>query len=164
MKITIILLTLVTLLGWSENANQLEDKDRRGLPSEAVVIPISSIETESFFSVTMNSPDSLTTGEEFKSQATLTNITDKGYQLEYGNNLFSFFVYDETGKQINPIKKPAILNEKYFKSKETMVEQFSYRLDRPGIYYIEAVAEFIIIEGDEYQLNLGKHKLIVSQL
>lgn len=100
--------------------------------------------------------------EELIARATLTNITDTEYHLEYGNKIVNFFLYDETGKQINSLKTPAILNEKYIKSKETIVEQFNYHFDGPGIYYIEAVAEFKIKDGNEYTLNLGKNKLTVK--
>lgn len=119
-------------------------------------------EKKSPFSVKIEATETVSLNEELIATATLVNTTDSNYTFKYGSSIFRFYVYDENGKKINTLIRSALMIETTIKGHESREEQFRYRFSKPGVYYLEAVADITATDEEFYQLPSAREKVTVQ--
>ncbi|WP_373232072.1 hypothetical protein [Cohnella sp.] len=118
---------------------------------------------ESSFSATITAPNSSKVNKDLVMGASLKNVSTEDYELTHAGGVFYFSVKDSQGKNVNQfvMTLPAIRSN--LKSQDELREQYSHKLDTPGVYEISAIAKFSIgDEKKEYIINTNTMKVEVK--
>ena len=99
------------------------------------------------FSVGITVQQKIGSGEEFLIKAQIKNKTANKLTITRGEKSFRYMILDSSGKRINSLMRKSIGINHQFPSKEYIVEEYRYKINRPGTYYISAIAEFTVNDG-----------------
>ncbi|WP_147433506.1 hypothetical protein [Paenibacillus ginsengarvi] len=114
------------------------------------------------FSVKIESVDSIGINEELSVVAVIRNTTDQTHMIQHGITVFKFLVFDINGKLLNTSKRPSVMKDTTVEASGTIEEKFSYIFKEPGIYYVEAIADISVSNGEPYQLTTDKKKVTIK--
>lgn len=162
-------LILLTLLGLSAcnpfpPASQASAMDPPPLPMEPIVQTSNSDIKD--FSVSIFAPKQIKSNEEFTVEAALTNLTDESYKIQHASGIFYFSIKDNNGKVMNSFVMPMKGVMRSLNGKATIAEQYTYKLEKPGLYEVFATGKFMIGEGEQqkaYELETPMAQIEVIQ-
>jgi hypothetical protein len=99
--------------------------------------------TESF-TAQVTVPQKLKTNKEFTIKADFQVKTKQKITITSGTKMFVFLIKDRDGKRINSYGIKDVGRAWTFSGKETILEEYKYKIKEPGIYVISAVTEFTV--------------------
>ncbi|OPG98724.1 hypothetical protein B2I21_10360 [Chryseobacterium mucoviscidosis] len=102
---------------------------------------------DSLFSVNISAPKKVRVNEMFTAIGNFDVKSKQKLQIASREKVFTFFVKDRSGRQINSsfVSDAGIIRE--ISRKTTIPEEFNYKIKEPGSYEISAVAEFTITKS-----------------
>ena len=118
---------------------------------------------EEGFEAALSAPREVKAGEAFVIRAALVNEAEHDTVIQHASGIFSFTIKDSSGKPINTFVMADLGIRRPLKAKETVSEEYRYKLDKPGRYEVSAVAKFTVPEGNrEKEIELGTNLAIVE--
>lgn len=118
------------------------------------------------FTVTITLPQQIPVNEPFIITAQLINNVDEAFAMESRKDIFYYLIQDHEGRLINTIVLPEMAVHRTFSGSTAITEQYTYKINEPGIYEVTAVAEFTV-EADgskkEHEINTEQRRLEVIQ-
>lgn len=126
---------------------------------------MTSIE-KGLFSVQISLPKKVGINEEFTVKADFKIETEQKFSITSRNQLFVYLIKDSSGKQINSyaVTDGGVTRDL---SGETVIsENYKYKIKKPGIYEISAVAEFTVNKdgsSKSYTIETDHKKIEVTE-
>lgn len=100
------------------------------------------------FTATISVPNQIKSNEEFVVEATLKNLSDNNLTILHASGVFYFSIKDSNGKGVNTFAMGDVGIYRPFQGKGMIIEQYIYKLEKPGYYEVSALAKFSVREGD----------------
>jgi hypothetical protein len=99
------------------------------------------------FSAVLSLPQKAKVYEVFTMKAELKKQTTQKITIQSRQKMFTFLIKDRSGKQINSyaIKDSGLA--RVISGKAVIPESYEYKIKKPGIYEVSAIAEFSVIEN-----------------
>lgn len=151
-SLLLILLFLLLLLN-KFNSNNVSNDEEGTEPSQK----------EFRVNLTLSEGKDFQINEVFNIVATLENNSDYSIDIEHDQQIFEFFIANEQDKVINSSVKLPVLKTKKIQSKQTISEQYPYKIIHPGQYTVWAVAKFKSVKDNKKEdIEIYTEKLTIT--
>lgn len=121
----------------------------------------------SLFSVSISVPQKVKVNEDFTINADFKLESDLDMSITSGDHIFTYIIQDVNGKKMNSYAKVDIGINQTISGGTIISEEYKYKIVEPGIYYVSAVAEFMVYEDNKnelYMIETDQKKIEVVDL
>ncbi|OPA78736.1 hypothetical protein BVG16_12895 [Paenibacillus selenitireducens] len=148
-KLMIIILALLGLVACDKSSQSEEQITvNRDIPKDQAVITTVPAPEEDPFLASISVPNQIKSNEEFVIKATLKNLSDNDLTILHASGVFYLSIKDTNGKGVNTFVMAEVGKYHLIQGKGMITEQYVYKIEKPGVYEVSAIARFSNDEGD----------------
>jgi hypothetical protein len=121
-----------------------------------IQFPMPDVSENEQIAISVSAPEQVKVNEAFSIKGSFENKTDQQLKIMSGNSLFYYHIKDKSGKRINNILRLDVARYHTMSGSSTTKEEYLYKIKKPGVYKIVAIAEFTVLvdklSGNNYKL------------
>lgn len=147
MRLIIIVIALLGLVACSQSSQSEEQITvNRSIPKDEVDKTTVPAPEKVPFIAKVSAPNQIKSNQEFVVEATLTNLSDNDLTIQHASGVFYFSIKDSNGKGVNTFAMAMVGIVRTFQGNGSIIERYTYKLEKPGFYEVSATAIFTVGE------------------